>query len=134
MTSKTGTVAQAQLLWKLLVKNNNTKGFPEAVIMSKVLKTPMTEVGKWIDYENSLTGFNRQSSPATMAQITYIRDLRLKAGMRNGTDAPNIKNTTFEEADLMIKDLKEDIAYYAEIKALSSAEIVSVEVLTSEEV
>jgi hypothetical protein len=120
MTSKTGTVAQAQLLWELLVKSKQQGNYTQAFIMTWVLKSPIAEVGKKIDQCNVILGFSRQESPATMKQITYIRDLRVEAGLRNGTDAPTIKNTSYEEADLMIKDLKEDIAYAAEVKAFNN--------------
>jgi hypothetical protein len=119
MSSNTGTIDQAQLLWDLMIKTNRQGNHTQAYTISWVMKQPMDLVGRKIDELNAELGFNRQSSPATMKQITYIRDLRVKAGLRNGTDAPTIKNTSYEEADLMIKDLKEDMAYAAQIKAFS---------------
>ncbi|WP_435092809.1 hypothetical protein [Clavibacter michiganensis] len=108
MGNQFGTIKQAHLL--LALRGKARDPLPHRVtqdmFIEQVLKTPQKQVQAAIKRYNDAIGFIPTLSKATLTQVRYIWDLRAEVGMSNKVGAPTMKDLTFAEADLLIRELR----------------------------
>ncbi|UQB14586.1 hypothetical protein [Clavibacter nebraskensis] len=112
MSNEFGTLKQAKLL--LFLKGKAREPLPNRMspeeFIERAQKTPQSQIQEWITHYNDKLGWIPTVSPSTLTQIKYIWDLRAKLGKSNKVGAPTVKDLTYAEADLLIRELRAQVA------------------------
>jgi hypothetical protein len=122
MTHTHGTPAQGRTIYDLAFKARKLRpGTTRESVIAKVQKLTQAEVQAEFDKLNTLVGFDRELSPATVKQGQYIADMLRK--MDRPKEELDLGSLTYQEADVWIKKLKVELyEYIEEIRLREEAE------------